>query len=587
MSGMRVLGPRPVTTVILLLLGVVVLVGAWLGWRAWQVNRDLGAAADDATALQTALEDGDQASIDRSLADLQEHSASAVDHTGGVSWGLLTHVPVVGDDARGVRLVSDVMSDLSNDGLEPLVRTATQLDSLLPVDGRISIDAVRSLQEPVAQAQAALANADRQLADEDSGGFVERFRDKYRDLAGKVSDASRTMDAAHTALDVLPSMLGDGEQRHYLLVFQNNAEIRATGGLPGAVSLVQATDGKIELTRQVAASSFGQRQAPVLPLTEVERELYGPQLGTYFQDANFTPDFPRTADLMRARWEETYDDDLDGVLSVDPVALSYLLAATGPVQVGEVTLTADNAVDELLNQVYLRYPDPAQQDRFFRTVARAVFGTISSGGGASPRDLLSALARGADEGRIYVHSFDTDEQSALAGSRAAGELGTEATSKPLVNVTLNDTTGSKMSYYLRYSVHVMSTYCEGGVQGLSAHARLTSQAPADAASLPDSITGAGAFGVKPGNEIVTVRIFGPVGGAIDGFSINAKKFAPGDLVQAGRPVASAFVYLTPGETVDVTWSMKTGPGQTGGADVTVTPSIAQESSSSTPASACS
>ncbi|WP_085874208.1 MULTISPECIES: DUF4012 domain-containing protein [unclassified Nocardioides] len=584
---MRVLGPRPVTTVIILLLGVLVLVGGWLGWQAWQVNRDLGAAADDAAALQTALEDGDQASIDRSLADLQEHSAAASDRTDGVSWGLLTHAPVVGDDARGVRVVSDVMADLSNDGLEPLARTASRLDALLPRNGRVSIAAVRSLQEPVAQARDALADADRRLAAEDSGGFVQRLRDRYRELAGKVSDAAEAMNSAETALDVLPSMLGDGESRHYLLVFQNNAEIRATGGLPGAVSLVRARDGKIELTRQVAANSFGQRQSPVLPLSEVERLLYGAQLGTYFLDANFTPDFPRTADLMRARWEEVYGDDLDGVLSLDPVAISYLLAATGPVQVGDVTLSSDNAVDELLHQVYLRYPDPDRQDRFFRDVARTVFGAVSSGGGAAPRDLLSALARGADEGRIYVHSFDEDEQSALAGTRVAGELGTEATSTPLVNVTLNDTTGAKMSYYLRYSVHVMSTYCEDGVQGLSAHARLTSDAPADAASLPGYITGAGKFGVEPGNQIVTVRIFGPVGGTIDGFSINAKEFPPGDLVQDGRPVTSAYVYLTPGETVDVTWSMKTGPGQTDGARVTVTPSIAAKSSSSTPASVCS
>ena len=51
------------------------------------------------------------------------------------------------------------------------------------------------------------------------------------------------------------------------------------------------------------------------------------------------------------------------MISIDPVALSYLLAVTGPVTVDGVTLTADNAVDELLNGTYLRLRGPGGPGR--------------------------------------------------------------------------------------------------------------------------------------------------------------------------------------------------------------------------------
>jgi hypothetical protein len=438
----------------------------------------------------------------------------------------------------------------------------------------------------VAEGKAAFAAADERLSSEDPSSFDQRLRDKYRELADRVSDASRLLESADTALGVMPAMLGGEGTRDYLLVFQNNAEIRATGGLPGAVSVVHADAGKVELTRQVAANSFGRTAQPVLPLSPAEEDIYGEELGTFFLDANFTPDFPRTADLIKARWEQVYPEEIDGIFSIDPVALSYILGATGPVAVGDVTLTSDNAVAELLHEVYLRYGDPADQDAWFREVARAVFDRVSTGA-ESPQDLIRALARGSDEHRIYIHSFDTAEQAGLAGAEVAGELVTDPDAAPQVGVYLNDATGAKMSYYLRYDVRVDATYCKDGVQGLSGHARLLSDAPDNAASLPDYITGGGQFGTEPGAQLVVVRLYGPVGGRISRIEFNGKPLDPAIVDQGGRQVATTVATLDPGFTADLTWTMTTGENQRGDTQVTVTPSVESTTSSSVTPSSCS
>ncbi len=78
------------------------------------------------------------------------------------------------------------------------------------------------------------------------------------------------------------------------------------------------------------------------------------------------------------------DDAVDGVLALDPVVLSYMLAATGPLEVDGVTLAENTVVDELLSKVYLRLEQPAAQDAFFQRFAQSVFDLVSSGA-AEPR----------------------------------------------------------------------------------------------------------------------------------------------------------------------------------------------------------
>lgn len=566
---------------------LVLLVVAWCGWTAWKVNRDLSDAVAHADAFQRAVEAGDNEAADRELTALEDSSGSAADRTDGGTWSVFAHLPVFGDDARGIRTASHVVHDLSQDGLEPLVDVQDQLDDLLPKEGQIPLDGIADLDAPVAQADAALQDAQTALDEQDTSGFAGRLEEKYADLEAKVSRASDAMRAARTALDILPSMLGGDGPRTYLLAFQNNAEIRATGGLPGTIGVIGADDGKVTLERQVPVAGLGRSAHEVLPLTDAEHKLFANIPGIYLQSSNMTPDVPRVADLMKARWNQDFpDEQVDGVMLVDTVTLSYVLEATGPITVDGIELTSDNVVDELLNNTYLRLPgDNKAQDAFFADVASTAFDTFANGTG-NPSKLLSALAKATAESRIALHSFDPTEQEALAGSTIAGELVTDPdVEQPQVNVTFNDTTASKMSYYLRYQVQVDATYCQDGVQGFTGTAKVSSVAPRDAAHLPKDITGPNGF-TDPGNQWVAMRIYGPVDGAVDDLAINAKPVKPIWVDQDGRRVAMFFIELKPGQTVDVEWTMESGSGQTGDAHLAVTPSVEPGQQGGSVASAC-
>ena len=565
---------------------VVIAVIAFAGWLLWAAAHNLQGAANDASAIKAAALEDDPTRASAAIDAFQAHAEKAATATDSPIWGLMTHAPFVGDDARGVRTAASVALELGRNALAELSDTVGDIDAVLPHDGGVDLGRVSHLVAPVSDSSVALDRARRRLDAVDPSGFVGALQTRFRDLQSKIDAAAEAMSVADRAVQVLPDMLGQDGPKNYLVVMQNNAEIRASGGLAGAVALMHTNDGKISMVREVAGSSFGEAPASVLPLAPAEQKIFGRNLGTFFLDANLTPDFARSAALWKARWEQTQPEKVDGVVSLDAVTLSYLLKATGPVEVGGTELTSANVVDELLSNVYRRIADPAQQDVFFGQVASTVFSKVMSFDG-SRQTLLQQLQRAADERRIRIHDFDDSVQEHLTGTAVAGELTREAPTTPQVGVYFADATRSKMSYYLRYDTHVAATSCTGGVQTLSGTLTMSSPAPKVASSsLSDYVLGLDQPKSARGNQLVAVYLFAPEGGTSAKFDENSVDFPPFSAEFDGRHVIGTWVVLGPGDSQDLKWTMTTGQGQTGNVSVDVTPSVETGSSSVVARSAC-
>ncbi len=368
-----------------------------------------------------------------------------------------------------------------------------------PTDGKIDLQPLVAAQPAVAKATTRSARRPARPTRIDTGDTVSAVTDAVNQLRASLASVSEQAAVADKVVQLAPAMLGDGGAKQYLVLFQNNAELRAGGGIPGAVALLDVEDGAIHLAEAgVTAGFLGPYDDPVLPLTTDTQGLYGAITGEYMQDVTLTPRFDTSAKLAREMWKRQFGQRVDGVLSIDPVTLGYILKATGPVDLptGD-RLTSDNAVQLLLSDAYAKYPDPAVQDLFFASAASAVFTKVSEGG-FDPKEFIAALTTGVDEGRVKLWSADKGEQAELTGTAIAGGLPTSDSSSQQFGVYLNDATGAKMDYYLEKTVSVGSEVCrKDGRPTWTVEVTLKSTAPADAAtSLPEYVTGAGAFGVR-------------------------------------------------------------------------------------------
>ena len=525
---------------------------AWVGVRGAMAKGHLESAIPLASDIQDHVVSGDAEAAVSKAGELEDHSSNAVRLTNDPVWRAFEKLPSFGPNFHVVREMASVSDDVVRNVVLPLtlVAATAEINDLKPVDGVLDLQPLIDVQPQFLKAEAALRVADRQLARLDTSETLAVIRDAAETLATSVGTVAQGVRDANRAVRLVPNMLGANEPRNYVLLFQNPAELRATGGIAGAIALVHTENGRITLAQQASSGDFPFFAEPVLPLSEETRGLYGDITGQYIQDVNLTPDFPQSALLAREMWRTQFGVEVDGVMSLDPVSLGYLLKATGPITLatGDV-MTADNAVQLLLSDVYARYENPADQDAFFAAAAASAFAAVSSGN-ADPAALVMAMAQAGREHRVLIWSAREEDQAVLADTTLAGGLPVSDESASRLGVYLNDATGAKMGMYLRMQVATGQVTCrkdERPNYGMTL--TLTNTAPADAATaLSDYVTGAGNFGVMPGNVKTVVAAYGAPGMQNLGITRDGSVVGYHPATDSSHPVSAIEVELAPGES---------------------------------------
>ena len=531
---------------------LIVAAVAWVGVRGVLAKAELERVIPLASQVQDQVLSGDGRAAVRSAGELSGRSAAAVTLTSDPVWRTFEGLPYLGTNLVAVRQLAAAVDDVTREAVVPLAEVAgeVKLVDFRPVGGAINLQPFVDAQPQFDQAESALRAAVSGMDSVETTPTLSVVRSAVGRLAVSLTKASQSVGQVNRAVKLVPEMLGKSGPRNYVLLFQNLAEPRATGGSASALALIHAESGQISLVRQASSGDFPPYEKSVLELPTDTRGLYGDITGQYIQDVNLTPNFPQSAMLAREMWKRQFGVEADGVISVDPVILGYLLRATGPITLatGDV-LTADNAVQLLLTDVYARYADPAEQDAFFAAAAASVFSAVSSGS-ADPKALIEALALAGSEHRVLVWSAHEKDQALLADTTLAGGLPVSDASATRFGVYLNDATGSKMGVYLDTKVTLGQVTCRKDERpNYGVTLTLTNTAPADAAtSLSGYVTGAGIYGVTPGNMKTVVSVYGVPGMQNLGVTRDGAVVSYHPATDTTYPVSALSVELAPGES---------------------------------------
>lgn len=552
-------------------LAVCVLVLAWQGVRAAIL---LSRASDQSQLLLAQVAQGDADGARQTSAVLTDAAGRAHASTDGPLWAVFSHVPIVGDDVDAVRVVAREVDRVATRAVPTIVDVTAQvgLDAFSPRDGRVDIANLEAVAPRLADPREALERAARSVGEIEPQKVVGRLQAPVRRLQGSLTSAASAARVADTAAALLPEMLGGSERRRYLLLIQNNAEIRSLGGIPGSFAVIEADRGTVRMRTQGSAIDVPPNGRPRLTVPEDQLGAVPVTAATDLRNTTSVPDFPEAAAFASSLVGEELDTRFDGVVSVDPVTLGYLLQGLGPVTLEDGTrLTAENAVDELLNGVYRRYAtDLLGQDAVFEDAARRIFDAFVDGQGAT-QPVLEALVQASVDNRVLVWSADESEQRRIRSTGVAGALA-QTRDRAHVGVYVDDSKGSKLQYYLDASSTLRSVRCvDERAQVLTLRTTLTSTVPDTA--LPISITGLELQGLRPGDQRLSVRVVAPAGGVFERVRLADVERTPSGGRIGDRRVTVVPVTLRPGESVDLEVQVRTGEGQTSDAVLTTTPGI--------------
>lgn len=170
-----------------------------------------------------------------------------------------------------------------------------------------------------------------------AGGKVKEGMLTLRTLA---DDGVGIIDEARPLIKVLPELLGEPTEKKYLILFQNDKEIRPTGGFLTAYAVFRVNKGVIHVENSEDIYTLDDS------IPNAKKEKAPEPIATYLpkvpqfnlRDTNLSPDFQESMKAFRNLYKEAGRyKEVDGIIGVDTHVLVSVMNILGDVVVGEKT----------------------------------------------------------------------------------------------------------------------------------------------------------------------------------------------------------------------------------------------------------
>lgn len=152
-----------------------------------------------------------------------------------------------------------------------------------------------------------------------------------------VDSSSQFIISSKPLLEVAPYLLGTESERTYLVLFQNDKELRPTGGFITAYSLAKVNNGKFVPISSSDIYDLDAKYTPSVPAPQpIIDYLKGPYLlskNLRLRDMNWSPDFEESMKVFAQEFSKVEGTKIDGIIAVDTTTLVYLLDVIGPIGV--------------------------------------------------------------------------------------------------------------------------------------------------------------------------------------------------------------------------------------------------------------
>lgn len=530
----------------------VLLVGAlWLLVTALLVRGEIAAVRAELPALRADLAAGRITDAQRESTQLAAHARRADALASGPAWAAAAQVPWAGRPAQMTRELLGQADVLGRDVLPGVLRFAGELHGSTLRDGnQLNLDQLTAAAPLLQDAARRAAAAALALTKIDRHSWLTPLDSSRAQFQTELTKISSELSNAAAAVQIAPAMLGQSGMRRYFIGFENNAEARGLGGLPGQFAILTADHGKLSFTTFGSDDDLAGARAS-LDLGADYNALYAQDDPTgKYQNSDLSPDFPDAARIWAGMWQQKTGQHIDGALAIDPNALGYLLSATGPATVpGGVTLHGGDVVNLVENLVYQRYPDTAVRKAYLNGVAHAIADKLLSGGDTSK--LLGAAGRAATERRLLVWSADPSQEAVLRRVGYAGALPGQdqlGQDRPFTGFVVNNVAGTKLDYYLDRSVTYTRSSCAAGGTSTASIA-LHNSAPAT--GLPAYVTGrsdSAAAQAEPGDNRLLVSYYGSAGSTVRAATLDGREVPIRVLTENGLTVVVVDLELPVGST---------------------------------------
>lgn len=198
-------------------------------------------------------------------------------------------------------------------------------------------------------------------------GWLSPFKPKFNTIRNDLLISWNYIDKVKPLITTMPDILGFPEKTNYLFIFQNNDEIRPSGGFVGSYAIIQADNAKFKTI--LTADSYHLDMPVRNTLETTANPIIKKYLKTekmFFRDANWSPDWRISAQnldyvykkILEAWPEEKempFKENFDYIIGITPDLVEAFLEITGPIEIDNKIYNSPNFQAQLQKQVEIDY----------------------------------------------------------------------------------------------------------------------------------------------------------------------------------------------------------------------------------------
>ena len=303
-------------------------------------------------------------------------------------------------------------------------------------------DVFLNLRDGTGKANDELKEARENLAKVNVADLPSEMRPDFIKLKEKLPEVTASLDGFLGNSEVILDILGFNGPRKFLFLFQNNQEMRATGGFIGSYGILEISDGRVKkMFVDDIYNPDGQLKARVIPPEPIQKM----SAVWTMHDANWFPDFPTSAEKLSWFYEKTGGPTVDGVIAVTPKLIQDLLAVTGPIEMPEygITVDKDNFIEKTQYEVEIDYDKELNKPKKFIAdlTPKVLDEVINTRNMAQMVKVLNIFNSLLKEKHLLIYSKNYNLQKLIANQGWSGEI--LASNKDYLSVINTNISGYK------------------------------------------------------------------------------------------------------------------------------------------------
>ena len=329
------------------------------------------------------------------------------------SFSLLRQAPFLNDKFQ---LTDDVLAIIdTTTNIAQSVASATQslYEGLKAVTGEInqpSKDFFDKSQLEFASAAENLARFQTKLKDEKFiGSFPGLIQDRLNNLKNRLVFYEGLVEKGRAASILLPDIAALNGSKNYLILLQNNAELRAGGGFIGSIAKISFENGKLKkIDANDVYAIDGQLTNHVEPPKEIKEDLG--QKDWYLRDSNWEPDFPTSARQSEWFYTKETGESVQGVIAMDLTAAADLLATIGTLDLADYNekISSDNLFEKAVTHAESGFfPGSQAKKSFLTALVTQLFNKLFFLPRQNWPGIVASLGKSLDEKHISIYLNDT------------------------------------------------------------------------------------------------------------------------------------------------------------------------------------